>query len=181
MLITSAGNAQTALPDDTLRTVEGKVVNENGEAVEYATVALLTVTDSSVVSGALTDSVGRFSLTTSLADSRLMVRVTMVGYAAIYSRLPLRAPLRLIHKANELKEVTVTAARNFVKTNALGLTVEMEGNPPGQPRLGGRCNKNDAYDGRLVTRHIRAGQRRAFDIHQQQEAERLGRTEKVVA
>ena len=129
MLITSAGNAQTALPDDTLRTVEGKVVNENGEAVEYATVALLTVTDSSVVSGALTDSVGRFSLTTSHADSRLMVRVTMVGYAAIYSRLPLRAPLRLIHKANELKEVTVTAARNFVKTNALGLTVEMEGNP----------------------------------------------------
>ena len=87
MLITSAGNAQTALPDDTLRTVEGKVVNENGEAVEYATVALLTVTDSSVVSGALTDSVGRFRLTTSLADSRLMVRVTMVGYAAIYSRL----------------------------------------------------------------------------------------------
>ncbi len=122
-------NAQAVLQADELRTVEGTVVNEEGIPVEYATVALQSVDDSATVAGCLTDAGGHFRINTDKDGRRLMVRVTMVGYEQAYARLPLKSPIRLEAKATALKEITVTAARKFVKTNAVGLTVDMEGNP----------------------------------------------------
>ena len=109
--------------------VAGNVVDEQGKPMEYATVAVLDAADSAYVAGGLTDAEGRFSVNVGRTFDGLMLRVTSMGYAEKYEALPLSGPVRMRQKSTALGEVTVTGARKYVKTNATGLTVSMEGNP----------------------------------------------------
>ena len=109
--------------------IQGNVVDEQDKPMEYATVAVLDAADSAYVAGGLTDAEGRFSVNVGRTFDGLMLRVTSMGYAEKYEALPLSGPVRMRQKSTALGEVTVTGARKYVKTNATGLTVSMEGNP----------------------------------------------------
>ena len=61
---------------------KGKVVDENGDPVPYANVAVLSKTDSSVVCGAVTADDGTFNIVTSETDGIMMV--AMMGYKTVY-------------------------------------------------------------------------------------------------
>ena len=61
---------------------KGKVVDENGEPVPYANVAVLSKADSTVVCGAVTTDDGSFNIVTSETDGIMMV--AMIGYRTVY-------------------------------------------------------------------------------------------------
>ncbi len=61
---------------------KGKVVDQNGEPVAYANVAVLSRADSTVVCGAVTEEDGSFNIVTSETDGIMMV--AMLGYRTVY-------------------------------------------------------------------------------------------------
>lgn len=64
----------------------GRVIGENQLPVEYATVALLSVPDSALVGGAVTDSKGVFKITAQDAGPYLL-SVSFVGYKKFVQRV----------------------------------------------------------------------------------------------
>ena len=62
----------------------GRVIGENQLPVEYATVALLSVPDSALVGGAVTDSKGVFKITAQDAGPYLL-SVSFVSFVSCYS------------------------------------------------------------------------------------------------
>ena len=104
--------------------VKGRVLDaRSGEAVEFASVALLRVADSSVATGDVTDSKGAFSV--SAPYGSYIVRVTFMGYNAYYhnSTVSLSAKnatvslgrIELKSAATMMDEVVVTAERSMVE------------------------------------------------------------------
>lgn len=61
--------------------LKGRVTDMKGEPVAYANVALLSKTDSTVVSGTVTDESGTYSLK---ADEDGILMVSMLGYETVY-------------------------------------------------------------------------------------------------
>lgn len=59
----------------------GRVIDENGESLEYASVALLSVKDSAFIGGAVTNSNGDFVIP--CAEEKADVRVSYIGYGTI--------------------------------------------------------------------------------------------------
>lgn len=110
--------------------ISGLVVNEDNEPIEYASVALMDIVDSTFVVGGMTDADGKFNLDIGThGTDGLVVRVTSVGYEAKFAALPLDGPIQMEPISIELADVMITGIRKYVKTNATGLTVEMVGNP----------------------------------------------------
>ena len=60
---------------------KGKIVDEKGEPVAYANVAVLSKTDSTVVCGVVTQEDGTFNIVTSEMDGIMMV--AMLGYKTV--------------------------------------------------------------------------------------------------
>ena len=75
----------TALSIQAQRTITGKVIDETGEPVIQATVALLRA-DSTSVTNAVTNANGHFSLTAQ-QNGKFLLRVTYVGYKAQYKNV----------------------------------------------------------------------------------------------
>ena len=66
--------------------VKGKVVDENEQPISFVNVALLTLPDSTIVDGTLTDDAGQFSLTSKAPRSRAtIVKLTCLGYEDAYA------------------------------------------------------------------------------------------------
>lgn len=74
--------AVVALPALAKGDWKGKVVDEKGEPVPYANVAVLSKTDSTVVCGVVTQEDGTFNIVTSETDGIMMV--AMLGYKTVY-------------------------------------------------------------------------------------------------
>lgn len=73
-----------ALSTATAQTGElsGKIVDENGEAMPYANVVLLSLPDSTFVQGALTDEQGEYHIATTRTDG--LVKVSSIGYETLF-------------------------------------------------------------------------------------------------
>ena len=80
-LIVSFMLAALTLPVIAKEDWKGKVVDENGEPVAYANVAVLSKADSTVVCGAVTAEDGSFNIVTSETDGIMMV--AMMGYKTV--------------------------------------------------------------------------------------------------
>ena len=72
----------TALTASAKKDWKGKVVDEKGEPVAYANVAVLSRADSTVVCGAVTEEDGTFNIVTQETDGIMMV--AMLGYKTVY-------------------------------------------------------------------------------------------------
>ena len=105
-------------------TITGKVVDsKTGEPAEYATVAVLNVSDSSVVTGTLTEPNGSFSV--KVANGRYLVRVSYIGYKTYYHPTPVTVStqkpkvnlgkIQIQPGAVTMDEVVVTAERTLVE------------------------------------------------------------------
>jgi outer membrane receptor protein involved in Fe transport len=91
----------------------------NGEAIAYATVALMSAADSSIATGVTTDTAGVFRLS-GIRDGEWLVRISFVGYETAYRRVSVPqqrdlGEILLAESANRLSEVVVTATRPFVE------------------------------------------------------------------
>ena len=67
------------------QSISGKLVDEKNEPLAYANVVLLSMPDSTFVSGTITDEMGGFRL---LKDEKgTLVRISSIGYATIYKKV----------------------------------------------------------------------------------------------
>lgn len=107
------------------QTIRGWITDEQRSPIEYANVIALSVRDSSLVTGAVTDKAGAFQLSVS-ADTQVFLRVSGVGYERRNVSLPLAADtLQLKAEAKAMEGVTVTAQRPkmAIRNDALVTTI----------------------------------------------------------
>ncbi|PJI23649.1 TonB-dependent receptor [Prevotella intermedia] len=107
------------------QTIRGWITDEQRLPIEYANVIALSVRDSSLVTGAVTDKAGAFQLSVS-ADAQVFLRVSGVGYERRNVSLPLAADtLQLKAEAKAMEGVTVTAQRPkmAIRNDALVTTI----------------------------------------------------------
>ena len=107
------------------QTIRGWITDEQRSPIEYANVIALSVCDSSLVTGAVTDKAGAFQLSVS-ADAQVFLRVSGVGYERRNVSLPLAADtLQLKAEAKAMEGVTVTAQRPkmTIRNDALVTTI----------------------------------------------------------
>ena len=66
------------------QTLSGKLVDEKNEPLAYANVVLLSLPDSTFVSGTISDAMGAFRL--SKDEKGQLVRISSIGYATVYKK-----------------------------------------------------------------------------------------------
>lgn len=111
------------------REIRGKVVGENASPLDYVNVVLYS--DSTYVTGTVTDSDGDFSISTD-AGVNLTVRVSFVGYETICMPVTPSGNLgvvRLAPSAVKLGEVTVKATRQSTTMKGNAIVTDIEGSP----------------------------------------------------
>ena len=104
--------------------ISGKVYDSHsGQPVEYATVAILKVSDSSLVTGTVTEPNGAFS--TNVANGRYLVRISFMGYHTFFypkqvtignnSNSVNLGKIEISPNSTVMDEVRVTAERTMVE------------------------------------------------------------------
>ena len=104
---------------------KGKVVDENGEPVPYANVAVLSKADSTVVCGAVTSDDGSFNIVTSETDGIMMV--AMMGYRTVYLAPMDGAVITLETDAAMLEGAAISAVMPKTKLTGEGLQTTVKG------------------------------------------------------
>ncbi len=116
--------------------VNGTILDEKNQPLDYANVLLLNASDSTLVKGSLTDSSGTFQFT-NLSFKDYIVQASMVGYGDVYSPVFHLSESQANHqmgnlsfsKSNvDLDEVVVKAKKPFIEMRADKMVVNVEGN-----------------------------------------------------
>ena len=105
-------------------TITGSVFDsKSGEAIEFASVALLHPNDSSMVTGDVTAANGSFSI--SASHGTYLMRISFMGYNTYYHSSPItlsaKSPtialgkIQIVPAATLMEEVTITAERSMVE------------------------------------------------------------------
>ena len=110
------------------QTIRGWITDEQRLPIEYANVIALSVRDSSLVTGAVTDNAGKFLLTLPANSNQVFLRVSGIGYEQRNVFLPLIADTLQLKAESETKTmegVTVTASRPkmAIRNDALVTTI----------------------------------------------------------
>ena len=104
---------------------KGKVVDEKGEPVAYANVAVLSKADSTVVCGVTTAEDGTFNIITQENDGIMMV--AMLGYQTVYLVPVDGAVIRLTEDTALLQGATVSAIMPKTQLTGEGLQTNVRG------------------------------------------------------
>ena len=104
---------------------KGKVVDEKGEPVAYANVAVLSKADSSVVCGVVTGEDGTFNIQTKETDGIMMV--AMLGYKTVYMVPVDGAVITLSDDTAMLEGATIQAVMPKTKLTGEGLQTNVRG------------------------------------------------------
>ena len=103
----------------------GKVVDEKGEPVPYANVAVLSKADSTVVCGVVTGEDGTFNIVTSETDGIMMV--AMLGYKTVYLDPVDGAVITLSDDTQMLEGAVASAVMPKTKLTGEGLQTNVRG------------------------------------------------------
>lgn len=106
--------------------VIGRVINEQGQPVEFANVALLLPADSSFINGGVTNANGDFVIPS--RPGHMLIRVSFVGYKTHYQPCTVGevGNIRLRRDAIVLKNVVVKGDIPQYKATTGGMTVEIQ-------------------------------------------------------
>ena len=104
---------------------KGKVVDQNGDPVAYANVAVLSKADSTVVCGTVTEEDGTFNIITSEKDGIMMV--AMLGYKTIYLAPIDGSVITLLEDTSILQSAVATAIMPKTKLTGEGLQTSVRG------------------------------------------------------
>ena len=104
---------------------KGKVVDEKGEPVAYANIAVLSKADSTVVCGAVTEEDGTFSIVTNEKDGIMMV--AMLGYKTQYFTPVDGIVVTLLEDTAMLQGAIATAVMPKTKLTGEGLQTNVRG------------------------------------------------------
>ncbi len=104
---------------------KGKVVDEKGDPIPYANVAVLSRTDSTVVCGAVTQEDGTFAIVTNEPDGIMMV--AMLGYKTVYLAPVDGAVITLSDDTQMLEGAVASAVMPKTKLTGEGLQTNVRG------------------------------------------------------
>ena len=104
---------------------KGKVVDEKGEPVPYANVAVLSKADSTVVCGVVTQEDGTFNIVTNETDGIMMV--AMLGYKTVYLAPVDGAEITLSNDTQMLEGAVASAVMPKTKLTGEGLQTNVRG------------------------------------------------------
>ena len=104
---------------------KGKVVDQNGEPVAYANVAVLSRADSTVVCGTVTEEDGTFNIITSEKDGIMMV--AMLGYKTVYLSPVDGKVITLLEDTAVLQSAVASAIMPKTKLTGEGLQTSVRG------------------------------------------------------
>ena len=104
---------------------KGKVVDENGNPIEYANVAVLSRADSTVVCGTVTAEDDTFNIITNETDGIMMVAI--LGYQTVYLTPVDGAVITLREDASLLQGAVATAIMPMTKLTGEGLQTNVRG------------------------------------------------------
>ena len=104
---------------------KGKVVDEKGEPVPYANVAILSKADSTVVCGVVTQEDGTFNIVTSETDGIMMV--AMLGYKTVYLAPVNGTVITLYNDSQMLEGAVASAVMPKTKLTGEGLQTNVRG------------------------------------------------------
>ena len=104
---------------------KGKVVDEKGEPVAYANVAVLSKADSTVVCGVVTQEDGTFNIITNETDGIMMV--AMLGYKTVYLAPIDGAVITLADDSQMLEGAVASAIMPKTKLTGEGLQTNVRG------------------------------------------------------
>ena len=104
---------------------KGKVVDENGEPLAYATVAVLSEADSTAMCGVTTLEDGTFDIVTKERGGIMMV--SMLGYRTVYLTPADDIVIALEEDTAMLQGVTVSAVMPKTKLTGEGLQTNIRG------------------------------------------------------
>lgn len=104
---------------------KGRVVDQNGEPVAYANVAVLSKADSTVVCGAVTEEDGTFNIVTSENDGIMMV--AMLGYKTVYLTPVDGMTVTLLDDTAMLEGAVATAIMPKTQLTGEGLQTNIRG------------------------------------------------------
>lgn len=104
---------------------KGKVVDENGEPVAYANIAVLSKADSSVVCGTVSEEDGTFYIRTSETDGIMMV--AMLGYKTVYMAPEDGAVICLAGDTSLLEAASIQVVMPKTRLTGEGLQTNVRG------------------------------------------------------
>lgn len=104
---------------------KGKVVNEKGEPLSYANVAVLSKTDSTVLCGTVTAEDGTYKIETKESEGIMMV--ALMGYQTLYLAPADGTVIKLVEDNSFLQNSVVTAVMPKTKLTAEGLQTGVRG------------------------------------------------------
>ena len=104
---------------------KGRVVDEKGEPVAYANVAVLSKADSTVVCGVVTQEDGTFNIVTGETDGIMMV--AMLGYRTVFMTPVDGAEITLTADTAMLEGAAITAVMPKTKLTGEGLQTNVRG------------------------------------------------------
>ena len=104
---------------------KGKVVDEKGEPVAYANVAVLSRADSTMICGAVTGEDGTFNIVTTETDGIMMV--AMLGYQTQYFTPKDGMIITLLDDAAMLQAASIQAVMPKTKLTGEGLQTNIHG------------------------------------------------------
>ena len=111
---------QNARPD-----WKGKVVDETGAAMPYVNVVLLSMPDSLVLDGAITDEDGRFMVKS--AQDREVLMATIIGYKSVFVQRGKELLIKMEPEAAMLGEASVKAFMPKTKLTGEGMNTTVKG------------------------------------------------------
>ena len=124
-MIVAAMLLMTALTAGAKNDWKGKVVDESGDPVAYANVAVLSKADSTVVCGTVTEEDGTFNIVTGEKDGIMMV--AMLGYKTIYMTPVDGAVIRLTGDTSLLEAASIQVVMPKTKLTGEGLQTNVRG------------------------------------------------------
>lgn len=109
--------------------VLGRICDANGSPIDYATVSLFLLEDSTFFKSSFTDSSGKFSFK-NIPNNHYLIRYSCLGYSSKCDSIYLSTNIELDTvylniESTMLKEVVVNAKRPEIKRNATGIVVSV--------------------------------------------------------
>lgn len=116
------------LPTYGQHSIKGKIIDSENAVMPMVNVAFLNQSDSTLVTGAVSDSCGIYS--TSLDGGSYIIRYSYLGYETLYKNILVNADItlpiaRMELSQTELEGVEITAYRKPFKLNRDGITADV--------------------------------------------------------
>ena len=111
----------------TERHLTGTLIDEHGQPVALANVAVLNPADSTILSGGVSNEGGQFVVP--YEQEKVLARITYIGYKTVYRLCTSESmgTIRLQPEAYTISNVTVTGSRPQFKLSSDGLRVNVQG------------------------------------------------------